>query len=991
MFILGSMANCNPYFIRCIKPNNDKCPMKFDMPVVLEQLRYSGMLETIRIRKMGYPVRKKYQAFVEHYRCLIRGRIQRGVPTKEIARYILDQDPRERDNWQLGSSKVFMRESLEQKLEKQRLDIHEVAVLKLQQHVRGHLARRQFNTMKRNALVIQKTYRGWKVRKEYTKVRTGIVKLQAIYKMKKQKSLYGEMKEEMKIRAETEKKARELARERAKKEEIEMERQHSRTVAGVNHLDVPAELAFVFSKLENWVPVNTEKNLAKVSDRISQPRNNHRLPSDIDYYVFSKVANIYFKSHLWQMRKEPIKTPFLSKSKESDYQESLAIFKLILRFMNDSQLNGQKEKILGDYIINKGIRNEKLRDEIYCQLANQTWKNDNEANCERGWLLMANCLSAFSPSKTLYKYLLKYVSDHAYNGYKSVCQAKLLKSGKMDSHIARQFPPTVLEWRANKKRVNMALEVTCFDGETNHIPIDSMSTAQNFASRVLKDRGIKDYHGWTVALEDGTELVELNGDDFVLDAIGELELPPAFPANNSQFLVSHDRSRGQIPLTIDTKDRRQYRHSSSPRGTKTQNPKRSKSQDRLLSMPREDKNFGLANSALNDRYFSDNKSTRSKSLDNLLPNDNNLFGLSESRLNQRYLSQGNQFFGREDDDGSIHMESISQRGGKENWDDIGLSNNPLNDRYFSQPDLDRAHQSGSRKSEELDMGKIGRSNSDRQNKMDNEDIDLAQFEYPAERTNPSNRRAGNMKYIKAHHAHRRRDGMRSSAMSDTSEAPSLASHVRRVRVPSQASDVDQFLDDLFMPVLDGNIDDGLSDARSLAASMRGGGDEVSDETNQMLEFKRVGSIKRRSVLPKVVEHDNDNESVDEELNCLTNISKLVTMIQGGGSPNPSQGAASPKKQSDFTPITSSAMGFHPIPGVISPHPISGMISPPLIMPTPIQGSQMFSMGSNMGGVTSPLLAPAGENGQPAMAFTYVPVPVYNIGGMGMPMMPGKWN
>ena len=111
-----------------------------------------------------------------------------------------------------------------------------------------------------------------------------------------------------------------------------------------------------FSKLDNWVPVNTEKNLAKVSGRLSQPRRSQRLPSDIDYYVFSKVANIYFKSHLWQMRKEPIKTPFLAKSKESDYQESLAIFKLVLRFMNDGKLSGQREKILGDYIINKGIR-----------------------------------------------------------------------------------------------------------------------------------------------------------------------------------------------------------------------------------------------------------------------------------------------------------------------------------------------------------------------------------------------------------------------------------------------------------------------------------------------------------------------------------------------------------------------------------------------------------------------------------------------------------
>lgn len=57
---------------------------------------------------------------------------------------------------------------------------------------------------------------------------------------------------------------------------------------------------------------------------------------------------------------------------------------------------------------------------------------------------------------------------------------------------------------------------------------------------------------------------------------------------------------------------------------------------------------------------------------------------------------------------------------------------------------------------------------------------------------------------------------------DTSEAPSLASHVRRVRVPSQASDVDQFLDDLFSPVLEGsNMLDDLSDVRSLVSNLKG--------------------------------------------------------------------------------------------------------------------------------------------------------------------------
>ena len=75
--------------------------------------------------------------------------------------------------------------------------------------------------------------------------------------------------------------------------------------------------------------------------------------------------------------------------------------------MNDSNLCGKKEKALADYIAQKGLSNSALRDEILCQLCNQTWKNENEANNERGWQLLAHCLSSFPPGPTLYKYLLK--------------------------------------------------------------------------------------------------------------------------------------------------------------------------------------------------------------------------------------------------------------------------------------------------------------------------------------------------------------------------------------------------------------------------------------------------------------------------------------------------------------------------------------------------------------------------------------------------------
>lgn len=65
--LIETMSYCNPWFVRCIKPNNKKQSMNFDMRVVCDQLKNSGMLETIRIRKLGYPVRYKFCNFINRY------------------------------------------------------------------------------------------------------------------------------------------------------------------------------------------------------------------------------------------------------------------------------------------------------------------------------------------------------------------------------------------------------------------------------------------------------------------------------------------------------------------------------------------------------------------------------------------------------------------------------------------------------------------------------------------------------------------------------------------------------------------------------------------------------------------------------------------------------------------------------------------------------------------------------------------------------------
>ena len=61
---MQSLSAASPFFVRCLKPNARKAKDDFDYDLVLNQLRYSGMLETVRIRRAGYPVRRIFADFI---------------------------------------------------------------------------------------------------------------------------------------------------------------------------------------------------------------------------------------------------------------------------------------------------------------------------------------------------------------------------------------------------------------------------------------------------------------------------------------------------------------------------------------------------------------------------------------------------------------------------------------------------------------------------------------------------------------------------------------------------------------------------------------------------------------------------------------------------------------------------------------------------------------------------------------------------------------
>lgn len=110
--LIEEMSKCKPWFVRCIKPNNCKKAMTYEMGVVLEQLCYSGMLETIRIRKIGYPIRYKFVHFTRKFRTLING-IGIGVGSdrqqderEAVSLFFTELGPAADNMYQMGATKV---------------------------------------------------------------------------------------------------------------------------------------------------------------------------------------------------------------------------------------------------------------------------------------------------------------------------------------------------------------------------------------------------------------------------------------------------------------------------------------------------------------------------------------------------------------------------------------------------------------------------------------------------------------------------------------------------------------------------------------------------------------------------------------------------------------------------------------------------------------------------------------------------------------------
>ncbi|XP_046440084.1 myosin-I heavy chain-like isoform X4 [Daphnia pulex] len=178
--LVQSLQSTNPWYVRCIKPNTGKLANTFHEPMVLDQLRYLGMLDLIRIRREGYPVHIDFDSFISSYKCLCKGtHFPVGSGAKDIVHSILKYLKYPTDQWQVGKRKVFLRLQVYEPLESSRIYTLNRSAILLQSHWRRFVVRRCYLNKRNAALVLQHAFKGWQLRLKFIQRRRAAIVIQS--------------------------------------------------------------------------------------------------------------------------------------------------------------------------------------------------------------------------------------------------------------------------------------------------------------------------------------------------------------------------------------------------------------------------------------------------------------------------------------------------------------------------------------------------------------------------------------------------------------------------------------------------------------------------------------------------------------------------------------------------------------------------------------------------------------------------------------------
>uniref|UniRef100_A0A1I7WWK0 Myosin motor domain-containing protein n=1 Tax=Heterorhabditis bacteriophora TaxID=37862 RepID=A0A1I7WWK0_HETBA len=302
--LMQQLGHTEPFFIRCIKPNEFKRALIMDRNLVLRQLRYSGMMETIKIRRSGYPIRHAYYDFVLRYRVLVN-----GIAAKKICTQILTENA----DFQLGKTKVFLKDKHDLFLEQEYHRMLNKRATIIQKTVKGWYARIRFINQRKAALIIQKNWKAYDQRRRYQQIVTGFCRLQAILRSRQLVIHYQTLRHNI-IQFQA------TCRGALLRSQVREMRKKGKKKA----------IVMMDDELKEVIPEDIKE------EELSSPCPEIYSREDLSKYQFGKFAATFFQSQATSNHiKQPLKEPLLLHEDPSTQLGALAVWTTILRFMGD--------------------------------------------------------------------------------------------------------------------------------------------------------------------------------------------------------------------------------------------------------------------------------------------------------------------------------------------------------------------------------------------------------------------------------------------------------------------------------------------------------------------------------------------------------------------------------------------------------------------------------------------------------------------------------
>uniref|UniRef100_A0A8C9YLY2 Unconventional myosin-Ih-like n=1 Tax=Sander lucioperca TaxID=283035 RepID=A0A8C9YLY2_SANLU len=160
-----------PWYVRCIKPNEAKQPGRFDDVLVRHQMKYLGLMEHLRVRRAGFAYRRKYEIFLQRYKPLCpetwpnwKGTAAEGVQC--LIKH-LGYKPNE---YKMGRTKIFIRHPSTLFATEDAFQVckHKLAT-SIQAKYKGYRAKGDYLKQREAATKIETCWRGLLARKEREK------------------------------------------------------------------------------------------------------------------------------------------------------------------------------------------------------------------------------------------------------------------------------------------------------------------------------------------------------------------------------------------------------------------------------------------------------------------------------------------------------------------------------------------------------------------------------------------------------------------------------------------------------------------------------------------------------------------------------------------------------------------------------------------------------------------------------------------------------